>query len=1109
MSPQKRRCKAEPLSVHKKCRILSKFSSSIYPSPMKSASFDSFGNSMSCSTTNSGKVNSLTSSEANKYIALEDELEEDDDLCALLGETDPVAGDDRTIPVRVLSFFDVYDYESEERKVLPMDVNTDEDTAFYGASGLVRPQLQLENEDEDWFTDLQADVWTDASEIWIRTHFAWYILEYPSRMYWTYFDKVKVLARAHARRPAPPALQEKGPLVSFVTPRVGSIAQGLFLQSLIMTNGPLSMEPSLQNVCVPNVPFVVHPTAPETITWGQEITGTRGCFKSVFVDGVEYHINDTVAVSAPGLSIEGEGGKTTPRNSSWFGIIIYFFDKTGRRSDGRSKSSKYFHLRWFDHGSRTVLGETASPQALFLLDKCDNNPVETILQKITVCHLGTDVLEPVVIPDNDAGPSSFHLSYKWDEEKMTMSTVDFQCEKSPKSSTERAYAAQLEHKKCYSCAVKDSSAHQTSERSLPRTLEIYDKHYHVFDFVYVKEKDIRHRLLGVAQIVNLPLHRGDSQVMVTFFGRSRCNSDDKTPILQRSLFPTGKLERIPPERLDGHCFVSEISDIDDLDAWLEGPDNFVVENQKRSLRQCIECLAARKAYLECEEFIKRRPLRAMNLFSGASGLTVGMDHSGFVKTCWAVEHSPSTARSLKANHEGIIVYNRDCNDLLKYAVDLEAGKRLPDLLSLGPEKEVLPSLPRPGEVDLIMGGPPCQPYTGLNRFKRIDDIRQTCIPTLLSYVEFYSPKYVLIENVTSILHYRLKGRQEGRKIVGGVEGGMVKFIVRTLTSLGYQCSLKVLNSVDYGSPHQRKCVFFWAARRDLLLPKWPIPTHIPRRGHNTVNRRITNNYQAPLASRDGRDVKHERAPFYAVTVKEAIDDLLPWDWENPGIFYPAGARRLRSLKPAFPAAAGIRRVDTEDAQVSGYGYPVRYASVPRTLYQAFCRKGQGEFTRVYHHCTSLFSVKNVERTVNVPIRPCANFKDLPQPLRVGSGNKRGRLWKDLNGQFHSLQTTIHPGARNAYIIHPTDRRVLTLRELARAQGFPDDYEFCSVKERADLQLKDIERQIACAVPVQQAYALGRGLGESLIQAEMDSRLERMESESTTISDVQSTVSEEL
>lgn len=71
----------------------------------------------------------------------------------------------------------------------------------------------------------------------------------------------------------------------------------------------------------------------------------------------------------------------------------------------------------------------------------------------------------------------------------------------------------------------------------------------------------------------------------------------------------------------------------------------------------------------------------------------------------------------RANHEGIIVYNQDCNAVLKHAAELQAGKHPPALRSLDEAEGALPPLPAPGEVDLIMGGPPCQPFSGMNRFK--------------------------------------------------------------------------------------------------------------------------------------------------------------------------------------------------------------------------------------------------------------------------------------------------------------------------------------------------------------------------------------------------------
>ena len=55
---------------------------------------------------------------------------------------------------------------------------------------------------------------------------------------------------------------------------------------------------------------------------------------------------------------------------------------------------------------------------------------------------------------------------------------------------------------------------------------------------------------------------------------------------------------------------------------------------------------------------------------------------------------------------------------------------------------------------------------------------------MLSYVEFYQPKYLLLENVVGLLSFRPGGEQQGPTVVGGVNMGMVKFIFRTLITLG-------------------------------------------------------------------------------------------------------------------------------------------------------------------------------------------------------------------------------------------------------------------------------------------------------------------------------------
>lgn len=70
------------------------------------------------------------------------------------------------------------------------------------------------------------------------------------------------------------------------------------------------------------------------------------------------------------------------------------------------------------------------------------------------------------------------------------------------------------------------------------------------------------------------------------------------------------------ERLDGHCFVLRMSEILDMEQWLEGPNNFILLHRKR-LEQCQQCMDAHMIHLKSEALVKAGPaLRAMDLFAG-------------------------------------------------------------------------------------------------------------------------------------------------------------------------------------------------------------------------------------------------------------------------------------------------------------------------------------------------------------------------------------------------------------------------------------------------------------------------------------------------------------
>ena len=79
-----------------------------------------------------------------------------------------------------------------------------------------------------------------------------------------------------------------------------------------------------------------------------------------------------------------------------------------------------------------------------------------------------------------------------------------------------------------------------------------------------------------------------------------------------------------------------------------------------------------------------------------------------------------------------------------------------------------------------------QPHSSLNMYKKADDEKSNLILTVLSWIDYIRPKFILFENVQGFLGHRLNAEQDGKYAVrGGIESGGLKFLVRTLTALGY------------------------------------------------------------------------------------------------------------------------------------------------------------------------------------------------------------------------------------------------------------------------------------------------------------------------------------
>lgn len=306
-------------------------------------------------------------------------------------------------------------------------------------------------------------------------------------------------------------------------------------------------------------------------------------------------------------------------------------------------------------------------------------------------------------------------------------------------------------------------------------------------------------------------------------------------------------------------------------------------------------------------------LKLLSLFSGAGGLDLGFEAAGF-ETCLAVDNMPEAVATLKANNPnrpvfGPAQYSGDVNDL-----DQEVVKDLTGL-------DV-------GEVDMMVGGPPCQPFSvaaaqrflrGDERFKRVGFDSEDKGQLVFRYVELVMmlrPRAFLIENVPGIL---------------SIDGGSgISVVYRTLAEAGYELSDPfLLNAMDFGVPQTRKRAFVIGSLDGITVPE-PEATHSP-----------------------SGSLIHDRH----VSVAEALVGVAEVEANNvPRIHKAQSVNRYRAL--SFGQREPLGRVDRLDP-------------------------------------------------------------DRPSKTVIAGGTKGG-------GRSH---------------LHPYLARTLTVRECARLQTFPDDYEF--------------------------------------------------------------------
>lgn len=334
-------------------------------------------------------------------------------------------------------------------------------------------------------------------------------------------------------------------------------------------------------------------------------------------------------------------------------------------------------------------------------------------------------------------------------------------------------------------------------------------------------------------------------------------------------------------------------------------------------------------------------MQLISLFSGCGGLDLGFERAGFDIPV-ANEFDKTIWETFKVNHPKTTLIEGDVRQITKEDMD--------------PYIE--------GEIDGIIGGPPCQSWSEAGTLKGIEDARGQLFFDYIRILKEFKPKFFLAENVSGMLANR--------------HSDAVKNILTLFDEAGYDVSLTMVNAKNYGVAEERKRVFYIGFRKDLGIE-----------------------FEFPKGSTEEDDKK--------ITLRDII-----WDLQETAV--PAAAKNYHN-----PEAINNNEYFT------------------------------GAYSTIFMSRNRVKGWDEQAYTVQASGRQCQLHPQAPKMVKVGKDDCRF-----VEGKEHLY-------------------RRMTIREVARVQGFPDDFQFIYEKTN------DAYKMIGNAVPVNLAYEIGVAIRNILEQ----------------------------
>lgn len=386
----------------------------------------------------------------------------------------------------------------------------------------------------------------------------------------------------------------------------------------------------------------------------------------------------------------------------------------------------------------------------------------------------------------------------------------------------------------------------------------------------------------------------------------------------------------------------------------------------------------------------KKKYTVLSLFSGAMGLDIGLGDTERFKFLGCLEKDATCCETIRQN--------RDAGRLPKSLKIYEGGIESFDPYEIMNELGL-----KPGELDVLVGGPPCQSFSTAGKRQSVEDPRGTMLWQFLKFVDVLQPKIFLMENVRGLVSAALKHRPLAERPEKGgspltddeLPGSVIRLFANDLQNLSchkYHMDVFEVNSVNYGAPQIRERVLFVGNRYNRQID-FPDPTH------------------TQLDNIDNRTLQDDMFSDNQVllpwkTLRDAIGDL---DEAEPEVldFSP----RKKSFLQLVPEGGNWRALP-ENIQKESMG-------------RAFVAKGG-----------------------------------------------RSGWWRRLTFDLPCPTLVTMPNHASTSLCHPVYTRALSVREYARIQGFPDDWEFSGTTGKK-------YTQIGNAVPTKLGFIAGEVISEVL------------------------------